>query len=241
MRAALSRMVLAACSLASLSTGPAQAEEAYKEIVPVGRVKVVLPQPGWLSKPVELEDIGINKGIMGTVKSSSALFVYRKPGETADVLAALMVYTTPGIARNLRMTSSCPAQDHFYVRDYTGGGNSFPQCLRVFERALPRSAILEQGMPDMRTAARQSGLDLPAEGYPIFLNIMLPNASVIMVQGIVAPGLRGLPGVTPAGGPVPLGMPTAIAAWSDALGDAAQNALKLFRDEMPLPQVEFLP
>lgn len=240
MRTALPRMLLAGTMLFGMVVTPVHAEESTKEIVPVGRVKVVLPQPGWESQPVKEPDITLDRGIAGSIKSSSALFVYRRPDQPADVMAALLIYTTPGTSMSLRASSECAARNGYYVHDYTNGGRSFPRCLSVYGMPVPKEVILERGMPGLKSAVEQTGMVVPVTGYPIFLNISLSSGAVVNVQGIVAPGLVGFPDVKPAS-EVPDGMPPGIAAWADALGEAAQNALKLFRDEMPLPKVEFQP
>jgi hypothetical protein len=234
----LSRWILSAALLAALPA--AQAAEPFREVVPVGRVKVVLSQPGWKAYPVQMEDIGINKGIMGSVKSSSMLFIYRQPEDPDTVRAALLVYTTPGIAMPLRTESSCEPVKGFYVRDYTNGARSAPECLHMYQQPVPQHVILERVMTNLRDGLKQSGQSAPFTGYPVRADIERSNAAVVYVEGIVADGLVGLPDVKPAA-EVPEALSPALAAWTDALGDAAQNALKLFRDEFPMPKVEFRP
>lgn len=240
MSTTLPRLLLAAAMLFGMLTPPVHAEEATKQIVPVGRVKVVLPQPGWESKPVRQEDIGLDGGIAGSIKSSSALFIYRSPDQPADVMAALLVYTTPGTPQSLRTSSDCSSLERYYVLDYTNGGRSFPRCLRVYGQPVPKEVILGRAMPGLKSAVEQTGMEVPALGYPIDLSIVLSSGAVVSVHGMVAPSLVGFPDVKPVS-KVPDGMPPGIAAWADALGEAAQNALKLFRDEMPMPKVEFQP
>lgn len=224
------KKTLALLFCGTLATLPFGAAAESK--VEVGRVKVVLAEDGWQATDVEADDIGVDKGISGVIRGKAKVLTLAGPDGKA--IAAIHVYATWGSNLSLRIESHCEAGGGFYVNDFTKGRNAAPECLKMV-RPMPSEALMKGRLARLGKANEVQKLNVPEMAYVLLGDFAMGNGAVIEFEGLLAPDFNGLPGGKPTGSPG--SVPDEVAAWGDALGEAARKALRSMSGELRMPPV----
>jgi hypothetical protein len=217
-----------------MALGPLVAQAQTR--VEVGRVKLMLAESGWKAQDVPAEDLGVDQGVSGMIRGKAKVVTLYDGG--GEPVATMLVYATWGSNLSLRIQSRCPPNDELYVRDFTKGRNAAPECLKVggpFDGALMASTALRRFM-----RAREAGqVDVPAEAYVLIGDFAAGNGAVIEIEALIDARVVGLEAQPAAAVPGPLA--PGIAAWGDALGEAARSALRSMSGELRVPPVRLPP
>lgn len=225
-------LALASCALAV----PARASDATTD-VEVSRITLKLPgDAGWaVSEALPFGMAVQDKGL--AVGGQTRLLVAGQPG-TRDELV-LLVTATRGQG-GITMHGECEPADHLYVHKYNRGISTYIplQCLRV---AGP-VRVLPEDLPTIdetlgRAMVAQKVVPPPG-GYVVMLTVSNDNGAMVEITGLVGTHLVGLD-AKPASATLPEGMPPAIAAWADKLGDEALGTLSSWSGRMTVPPVVF--
>ncbi len=220
------------CAVAALAPLMAQAQTK----VEVGRVKLVLAESGWKELDVVSEDLGVDKGVSGMIRGKAKVVTLYDAGD--EPVATMLVYATWGSNLSLRIESRCPSDDELYVRDFTKGRNAAPECLKVggpFNGARMASTALRR----FRQARETSQVDVPSAAYVLIGDFAAGNGAAIEIEALIDARVVGLE-AQPVGA-VPGLLAPGIAAWGDALGEAARSALRSMSGELRVPPVKLPP
>ena len=226
-------MLTAALTLGTVALTVAQAEPVADSTVTIGRVKVALTESNWEKYPAPSLGIKVASG-HGEIRSEAGLLVLRRPD--GQVAAAVMLGATWGRSQ-LSISNSCTMQDGLYVHDFSGGQSQAMECVRA-GGPFPTDMLVSQAMPRLKAALEPLSLKLPEVSYPVWLFMANRNASIVMVEGVVAADFVGLPNQTPLG-KLPPNLQPMVAAWADTLGATSKQAVNSMSGELAMPAVAF--
>lgn len=213
----------------------ARAEPVEGSAITIGRVKVALAESNWEKYPAPSLGIKVSGG-NGEVRSEAGLLVLRRAD--GQVAAAFMVGATWGRSQ-LYINNSCQAQEPLYAHDFSGGQAKAMECART-GGPFSTEMLLKQAMPKLKAAVEplSPSLKLPEVAYPVWIFMSNHNASIVMVEGVVARDFAGLPNHEPLD-KLPVNLRPVVAAWADALGAASKEAVNSMGGELLMPAVAF--
>jgi hypothetical protein len=202
--------------------------------IEIARIKVLVAEDGWEVREGPPFNLVVDQGFSGSAQGQTKVMVLRDPD--SKPLAVLLVGATWGRS-GVIPNGTCPRLASAYVRDFTNGRFDTPECLR-FGGPFNSEVIIASSLPRMREAQKLMQIDLPPRAYSVLVYMTNRNGSVVAIEGLLAPSFVGVANRKPAE-IVPPSIPSTLAAWADALGEAALASVRSMGGELAIPKIEF--
>ena len=206
---------------------------ADKEI-DAGRITVVFKESAWSGS----EDLAYNHELMsaqGTFRGKSKVMSLAAPDGTP--LGVMYVGASYPQANIYNRHGDCGTDNRIYVRDFN---DSRLENFRCVYAGGPYTSVslLANGLRYLGAAAKTVKVTTPADAYFVRVGVTARAGYLMDIEVMLAPGFVGLPDSKPAVDAPALLRP-GIAAWADALAEAALKALTSFSGKLVVPAVEF--
>jgi hypothetical protein len=203
--------------------------------IEIARVKVLVAEDGWEVREGPPLNLLVDQGFSGAALGQAKVMVLRDPA--SQPLAVFVVGATWGRS-GVTPNGTCPPHATTYVRDFTNGRFDTPECLR-FGGPFNSEIIIASGLPRLREARKVMQIDLPPRAYVVSVYMTNTNGAMVAMEGLLAPNFVGISSRKPVK-PVPRSIPDPLAAWADALAEAALASVRSIGGELAMPKVDFL-
>jgi hypothetical protein len=209
---------------------PAQADQ----MVEIARLTMVLQGERWSAQDAASFSLPIDGGVSGVLPGSTKLLVLK---DADGLLQAIFLVRANWGQGDVESTGTCPTSKSLYVRDFNNGGFQAHKCV-MFTGVYTSSSLLTHVLDQLAAVQKTVNLPLPDTGHGLWMSMRAASGEGIEIEGLVADGFKGLVDRAP-GAALPPDLTAAQAAWADALGEAAIDALGSFRGRVIVPALDF--
>lgn len=203
--------------------------------VEVSRVVLQFQETGWQDRPVEVKALQVDSGVYGEIARAGRVIYL--PGAGNGPLRAAMLASATGGRGNVRMPSQCEPIQDAYVNDLTGGRKFAPECVTVFG-PLPTAEVVAKYFPSLKATLDAEKQTLAPASWLVRTLSANENGSVVYLDLFVDADALDLPDAKSQATPPPH-IPSAVAAWADALGLGVRNSLSSMSGRLPVPALHF--
>lgn len=207
-----------------------------EKTIEAGRLKLVFNEDAWEAS----EELPYNRELnsaQGTFRGKSRVLTLR--GANATPLAVMYVAATYGQTNVYTSKGKCGADARIYIRDLNEDRFENYRCLFVGGPYEASSLLKGDAVPYLKEASGKVSVAAPAgTAFFVATHLTAHGGLQIHIEVLAAAGFSGLADRKPAVDSPAL-LRSGVAAWGDALAEAAVKALTSFSGTLNIPPAEF--